>query len=352
MLILVAAGVGCEQTPWRAGFEQWPLAATSHEGEQVFAHAEGPVTIAVEPSTVMQVGDQIISIAPSPRDGFLVFCTRTLIHLRHHGGVWSSQDFSPIEHTVRQAVPLASERLALLTAGDSRSRAEEPLAEPAPWLREGVIRLAWLDGDELIIGEPELGPEINPYRIKSGRFGGEAENLLVFVYTRAPFDTVMRPRPWIYRVIEGDVPRLEPRWRGTSFSHPFRDATFGDLTGEGVGEIAALEVARDGGRLLTAYRFKGFGLEGLAQSIELPEVEDRLEVLPRAEGSDQLVVRATDGRYIFFALDAEDGRLREVRTIDGSAEVRGWTIASTDRATATVFCVLPGGGTWQAGLEE
>lgn len=354
LLLAIVMNAGCNEREWSHEFDRQPMAVVAHEGETVFAHAGGALTIVVEPSTVVQIGDRILCMAPAPGDGFLVFCERTLIHVRHRDGVWGAREASPIDHTVRQALPLDDDRLALLTAGDTSAGPGEPPAEPAPWLRGGLIRLAWLEGDRLVVGGPELDAEVNAYRLKAGRFGGEDENLLVFVYTRAPFDEVRRPRPWIYRVIEGEdgVPHLEPRWRGTSFSRPFRDATFGDFTGEGEGDVAALEIARDGGRLLTAYRFKGFGLEGLAPSIELSEVEDRLEVIPRDGRGDELIARATDGRFLLFALDTEDEMLREVRVIEGPGEVRGWMIAPTDRDTAGLFCVLPGGATWRAGLDE
>ena len=352
LLVMFLSG-GCGERGWSGEFERWPMAIAGHESARVVAYATGPSTITVAPSAVARFNAPILCLAPSPREGFLIFLPQTLVNLQHRDGVWGSRESLSSGHTVRQALLLKSGRLALLTAGDSQSHPVEPPAEAPPWLLGGTINLAWLENDRLVIGAPELEADLNAYRLKAGRFAGEDENLLVFVYTRAPFDDVMRRRPWIYRVIEGDnaLPVLEPRWRGSSFSRPFRDAIFGDFTGEGEGEIAALEVARDGGRLLTAYRFKGFGLEGLAPGTALPDVEDRVEIVRRGDGlADELVVRANDGRFLVFEFDAEAEMLRQTRVIEGPKTVLGWMIdPASEGERGSVSCVLPGGGLWRDG---
>ncbi len=341
LVAVVVFGVcGCRDVAWERG--RPPMAVATHDGRPVVAYAGGPVTIVVEPSTVMQVGDRITCMAPHPDEGFLVFCTDSVIHLRHRHGVWGSSSFSPIEHTVRAARRLGNGTMALLTGG-SRSNATPENAEPPPWLLGGQIRPARLDAGRIAVGEAKPGADANPFRVKAGRFAGEDDNLLVFVYTRAPFDNVMRRRPWVYRLTEGDdgLPRLEPRWRGTSFAHPFRDATFGDFTGEGRGEIAALEVARDGGRLLTLYHFEGFGLEGLARSLRLPAVEDRIEAIDTdGDGCDEPILRRSDGRFIRFELERGAEELREAPAIDGPADVRAWTVV---RSADEFVCALSGG---------
>lgn len=353
---------GCTQDhQWRRQFERWPLAVSHVDGEPLLASAPGPITLSVEPSTVMQIGDPVRCIAAAPGQGFLVFSRRTLTHLRRGpDGAWSSADFHPIDREVRSAAPV-SDRVAAITGGQPRPTERAPdsgaSAEPAPWLLGGEVRLAWVEDDRLVIGRPEEPSGENPYRIRAGVFAGEL-NLLVFVYNRAPFDQVTRRRPWIYRVIEGEDgrPHLQPRWRGTSFAHPFRDATFGDLTGAGDGEIAALEVDRDGGRLLTAYHFEGFGLEGLAPSVRLPGDGARSQVEDRVEAADwvgdeaqELVVRTTDGAFVFYGLDAAAETLAEVLRVEGPREVLGWIV--TDQLggePGEIICLLPGGGTWRA----
>ncbi|MGD9497380.1 MAG: hypothetical protein AB7Y46_13860 [Armatimonadota bacterium] len=242
----------------------------------------------------------------------------------------------------------------LLTGGTTDSPAPAGDAESPPWLMGGEVRVAWFDGDEFAVGESELPADANPWRITAGRFAGE-QNLLVFVYNQAPFDRVMRRRPWIYRLVEGPDgrPHLEPRWRGTCFAHPFRDAIFCDLTGSGEGEIAALEVTEDGGRRLTAYRFEGFGLEGIASSVILPQVEDRLEAAFSGScGSNrngmQLIVRAVgrSPQFVFYALrDGAEPALAEVARAACPANLLGWVVATEDAFTSDIFCLLRDGST-------
>jgi hypothetical protein len=255
--------------------------------------------------------------------------------------------------------PSDSERgevVALISGGEVPPRAPRTEgAESPPWVTSARIQLAWLRGETLVIADPAPPTGSSPWMVRGGTFAGE-QNLLVGVYTQAASDQVVRRRPWIYRVVEGDdaLPRLAPRWRGHSFAHPFRDATFGDFTGEGEGEIAALEVREDGGRQLTAYRFEDFGLEGLAASVELPPVEDRLAVADWvAGGADELIIRDVEGRFHFYELGAEYGELREVLTITGPRAVLGWAITSASTAhPGRLVCVLPDGDVWRTDSRE
>ena len=259
---------------------------------------------------------------------------------------------------VRAATPVwpdegdTGELVALITGGEMPTpRPADVQAEPPPWVTGTEVQLAWLQGEALVVGSPEALAGTDPWAMRAGKFAGQEDNLLVCVYTQAPFDEVTRRRPWIYRVVVGDdgLPHLDPRWRGTSFARPFRDATFGDFTGTGEGEIAALEVTEDGGRALTAYLFEGFGLEGMAESVELPAVEDRLEAARWVGGNaDELVVRTTDGRFLFFGLATDAGELRQVLEIDGPGGILGWTITSASGGEpGELLCVLANGEVWR-----
>lgn len=261
--------------------------------------------------------------------------------------------------TVRAAVCAApaegihGDVVALITGGEVPPSVPSGDAEPPPWITSAEVRLACMQGDRLVVGPPEPLAGTNPWRLRAGKFAGEQDNLLLCTYTDAPFDTVIRRRPWIYRISEGEdgFPHLEPRWRGTSFAHPFSDATFGDFTGKAEGEIAALEAGEDGSRMLTTYRFEGFGLEGMAPSIDVPDVEDRLEAVQWMDDHrDELVVRATDGRFLFYQLDSEANELRRVAAIDGPEAVLNWVFTSGE--VTEIVCVLPSGDVWRRGPGE
>ncbi|MFO8080410.1 MAG: hypothetical protein R6V07_08900 [Armatimonadota bacterium] len=324
--------------------------AVTEDGQDFVAYALPPDGFGLGLTThVIGVRDYVTAICPLPERGAMIFTPSGGFDVGAEKDLWSTQP------DVRNAAALGSTRLALIVGGDTTGDAPGEPAEPPPWLMGAEIRLGRIEDDQLRVGPSELPHTINPWRIQHGRFAGEDDNLLVFVYTRAPFDEVMRRRPWIYRVTEGDdgLPHLDPRWRGTSFAHPFRDATFGDFTGEGEGEIAALEVTEDGGRMITAYHFQGFGLEGLAPSARVPPVEDRLQAARRGESeADELVVRALDGRFLFYELDAGRGELRETLAVDGPETVLGWIVTGgTPAGSGELACVLPDGDIWRTGPE-
>ncbi len=270
---------------------------------------------------------------------------------------WGTRRLDGAPYRVRAAAdaPQAQpgELLALICGGEAQPlpRETDSPDEPVPWVMGATLKLATYDfrHASLRVGKVELGPELNPWRVKFGRFAGE-DNLLVFVYQRSPFDRVARRRPFIYRLIEGEdrLPHLQPRWRGTSFSHPFVDATFGDFTGEGEGDIAALEVGRKGGRLLTAYRFQGFGLEGLAETLELPEVEDTLVAADVCgDGRDELLVHAGGEVLAFIAYGLGTGEppeLVEVARAPAPAAVLAWVaLPRGEAAPARIACLTAEG---------
>jgi len=298
------------------------------------------------------------------RIGFLVFHERGVTHVGSDSGGCVATDLTvdgalPPVRAAACVTPPRDDRgdiVALITGGEVPPLAFGGGDEPPPWVTSAEVRLAWVQGARLVVGAPEALAGTNPWQLRTGRFGGESGNVLVCTYTGAPFDEVTRRRPWIFRVTEDEdgVPHLEPRWRGTSFAHPFRDATLGDFTGAGEGEVAALEVSQDGGRMLTAYRFEGFGLEGLAPSAELPAVEDRLQAAHWVGGdADDLVVRTLDGRFLFYELDEDAEALKNVLTVEGPGTVLGWIVTSAGSAEpGELICVLPDGEVWRTNSSQ
>jgi len=352
---------GCEE---RAKFDRWPMEVVVGPSSAMDAGWRSPAhpqTLEAGDAEPVTVASPITALAASPDlegsfFGLLVFheegvdrCGALLVA---DGPVAVRGEFplvrsAPVLDWRRDRAPCLLS--ALLTGGATDAPAPPDGGEPPPWLLGGEVRLAWFEGSEFVIGESELPADVNPWRLRTGRFAGE-QNLLVFVYNEAPFDEVMRRRPWIYRVVEGEdgLPHLDPRWRGTSFAHPFRDATFCDLTGTGEGEIAALEVAEDGGWMLTAYRFEGFGLEGMAPSLELPEVEDRIEAVHLdRNATDELLVHATGRppRFIFYGLRGPEPVLLEVAQARAPQNLLGWVPLREEAGRFEIFCLLRDGST-------
>lgn len=112
----------------------------------------------------------------------------------------------------------------------------------------------------------------NPWLLRVGWFSGR-EVLLVGVRTAAPMDPVERARPFLFTVRRHGQ-GLQKVWLGTSLSRPFRTVDFGDLDGAGEHELVALEWAPDGTPAVRAYTWKGFGIEGVADSPPVPGADD------------------------------------------------------------------------------
>jgi hypothetical protein len=153
----------------------------------------------------------------------------------------------------------------------------------------------------------EFPSSLHPWMVRSGRFAGQPV-VLVGVRKPAIFDPVERARPFLYSVeLGGDG--LRKVWLGTSLSRPFENADFGDLDGQDEDELMAVERTFAGGWELAAYRWRGFGVEGIArpQTILRPEGLRCADVWPGA-GEEAVVLRRDGPRWRFeaFALVADD----------------------------------------------
>ena len=322
---------GCDQQP--RDRDGWPIAAppgATAASEVAWLSPADSRTIMVGDQPVMTAGERVSAICALPESGFVVFGEGPPVLLERSPDGWGARTLPTMPQRVRAAATDPSGALVLITGGQTQPIPDQTDTgdEPTPWLMGAEARVATAGEQGLAVGEADVQSDWNPWRIKTGHFAGE-DNALVFVYKRTPFDPVARTRPFVYSIVgDGGAVRLQARWRGTSFSHPFVDADFGDFTGSGEGEIAALEVAADGGRLLTAYHFEGFGLEGLAPTIEMPPVDDRLMAADVCgDGRDEIIVRVQEPepRFVAYGLTAEDEpRLEEVASAPGVAGVQAW----------------------------
>lgn len=184
-------------------------------------------------------------------------------------------------------------------------------------LREARVLIVERDGAPAWEG---FDPALHPWLLRAGRFAGQD---VIFVGVRRPtvFDPVERPRPFIYALRAGGR-GLSKVWLGTSLSRPFLSADFGNLDGIGEDELVALERTRTGGTALGAYRWEGFGVEGLARSEEVSGARDVRCADVLGGGAAAAVVWAVTGemwRFIAFRLEGE----RLVRAAEAGATVRG-----------------------------
>lgn len=149
---------------------------------------------------------------------------------------------------------------------------------------------------------------LNPWLLGAGRFAGKSA-VLVGVTKACPFDRREAPRPFLYALQPGGQ-GLSKLWLGTSLARPFVAAGFAHLGGRADDELVALERTASGALALGAYRWEGFGVEGLARSEEIPGAREMR--CPEAGGdrAQEVVVRTEVGqRWRFLAYSLRGERL-------------------------------------------
>jgi hypothetical protein len=105
---------------------------------------------------------------------------------------------------------------------------------------------------------------IKPMKVQLGEVNGDgAVDVSVCVCKTAKFHPVMAKRPFFFNLVEGN---LIPLWLGSRLSRPFADYILYDVDEDAVDEIISIEHLENGGRVVAAYDWKGFGFEILAES--------------------------------------------------------------------------------------
>jgi hypothetical protein len=172
-------------------------------------------------------------------------------------------------------------------------------------LRGAGVALMNVDGATLW---DDFRRDWNPWLLRAGQFSGHRV-LLVGVRNAAPMDPVERTRPFLFTVRPHGL-GLQKAWLGTSLSRPFQTADFGNLDGAGEDELVALEWSAHGVPAVRAYRWKGFGIEGVADSPALPGADDLHCGDVLGDACAEVVVRIPEGgRWRFVALALAGKRL-------------------------------------------
>lgn len=111
---------------------------------------------------------------------------------------------------------------------------------------------------------------LNPWKVEVCDVDGDGiKEVSMGVYKKAQFHPVMAKRPFIYNWHGDDI---SPKWRGSRLSRPFEDYIFADIDGDGLDEIISIENLEDKRKVVSSYRWKGFGFERRAESKQYEEI--------------------------------------------------------------------------------
>lgn len=107
---------------------------------------------------------------------------------------------------------------------------------------------------------------IKPLKVQMGDINGDGvKEIAICVYKTAKYHPVMVKRPFFFSLVEGN---LIPVWLGSRLSRPFDDYILYDIDADDIDEIISIELLENDDRVITAYDWRGFGFEVLAQSDE------------------------------------------------------------------------------------
>jgi len=163
---------------------------------------------------------------------------------------------------------------------------------------------------------------LHPWQLAAGRFAGH-QVLMVGVRKTTVLDAIERPRPFIYSIRAG-ARGLRKVWLGSALSRPYLSACFGNLDGLAEDELVALELTRTGEPALGAYKWEGFGVEGIARSA--PIANGRAlhcsDVWPGA-GEEAVVLSVAGPLWQFTALQPAGERLAPVARVSATVGGQG-----------------------------
>lgn len=130
--------------------------------------------------------------------------------------------------------------------------------------------------------------EYKPWKIVVGDIDGDKiDEISIGVYKTSPLHLVMAKRPFIYSFKNN---KLEPKWKGSRLSKPFKDYLFFDIDKDGIDEIVAIEILKNEKNTINTYKWKGFGFEVYMETEGFEDI-DKL----RIEG-DKLYMEVKNNR--------------------------------------------------------
>ncbi|MGE5329333.1 MAG: hypothetical protein ACM3KR_07490 [Deltaproteobacteria bacterium] len=110
------------------------------------------------------------------------------------------------------------------------------------------------------------------WKVQAADVDGDKKKDISFgAYKKTPLHQIYAKRPFVYNWENGGI---SPKWLGSRLSMPFEDYIFQDINCDGMDELISIEVNRQGQKLISLYRWKGFGFEGIASSKGFEDISD------------------------------------------------------------------------------
>ncbi|MDO5714011.1 MAG: hypothetical protein Q4Q07_06220 [Tissierellia bacterium] len=124
--------------------------------------------------------------------------------------------------------------------------------------RGGVVKILTLDHYMTEVFSKDLG-EIRPWKIEFGDVTGDGKGEIALgIVKKTPLHPEMEKRCFFYN-LDFQRKKFIPRYRASRFSRPFTDYALYDLTKDGQCEVIAIEKTENEKNILAAYRWHGFG---------------------------------------------------------------------------------------------
>lgn len=148
--------------------------------------------------------------------------------------------------------------------------------------------------------------ELNPWKVQTADIDGDGiKEISISVYKKSKFHPVMAKRPFLYNWNGRDI---TPKWRGSRLSRPFEDYIFSDIDRDGLDELLSVELLRDGSKVISLYKWTGFGFELIAESDRYPDILD----IKKEGDKDRVFVKVKENNDIqWILLGYVRGRLVE-----------------------------------------
>lgn len=148
----------------------------------------------------------------------------------------------------------------LIAINDGGERKRLPSGEPYGKFIEIYRDFKLLDGKVVLGEEPDYSfdfTNMKPLKVQLGDVNGDKRaDINIIMYKKVKFHNALAKRPFFYNF---DSQKLIPLWLGSRLSRPFDDIILDDIDKDGIAELIAIEELENKNRILSVYKWEGFG---------------------------------------------------------------------------------------------